>query len=150
MWCRLYGGNISGNVRYRRTGKCKMRYTKLEGKWEFYIQWSVYRVICANKYPRRYNNIQFICIWKLLYMFWVVSPSIIRSSHHCFYSIWHYWDRYNSRQVTASIMPDTVDTVIWAPDDGWRYHPKHVEQFADINRLILLHLVGQLLTQMSI
>ena len=29
-------------------------------------------------------------------------------------------------------MPDTVDTVLWAPDDGWRYHPKHVEQFADI------------------
>jgi len=32
-------------------------------------------------------------------------------------------------------MPDTVDTVIWAPDDGWRYHPKHVQQFADINKL---------------
>ena len=27
----------------------------------------------------------------------------------------------------------TVDTVVWAPDDGWRYHPKHVEQFAGIN-----------------
>jgi len=37
--------------------------------------------------------------------------------------------------VTVSLMPDTVDTVIWAPDDGWRYHPKHVEQFADINKL---------------
>ena len=22
-----------------------------------------------------------------------------------------------------------------APDDGWRYHPKHVEQFTDINKL---------------
>jgi len=22
-----------------------------------------------------------------------------------------------------------------APDDGWRYHPKHIEQFADINKL---------------
>ena len=43
--------------------------------------------------------------------------------------------------VTVSIMPDTVDTVIWADDDGWRYHPKHVEQFTDIN-CILLHLVG--------
>jgi hypothetical protein len=29
-------------------------------------------------------------------------------------------------------MPDAVDTMIWAPDDGWRYHPKHVEQFTDI------------------
>jgi hypothetical protein len=22
-----------------------------------------------------------------------------------------------------------------APDDGWKYHPKHVEQFSDINKL---------------
>jgi len=40
--------------------------------------------------------------------------------------------------VTVSIMPDTVDTVIGAPDDGWRYHPKHVEQFADINKLYIV------------
>ena len=47
-----------------------------------------------------------------------------------------------SRQVavTVSITPDTVDTVIWAPDDGWRYHPKHVEQFADINKLYIVAL----------
>jgi len=25
--------------------------------------------------------------------------------------------------------------VACAPDDGWRYHPKHVEQFPDINKL---------------
>jgi hypothetical protein len=28
-------------------------------------------------------------------------------------------------------MPDAVDTVVCASDDGWRYHPKHVEQFPD-------------------
>jgi hypothetical protein len=28
-------------------------------------------------------------------------------------------------------IPDAVDTVVCAPDDGWRYHPKHVEQFPD-------------------
>ena len=32
-------------------------------------------------------------------------------------------------------MPDTVDTVLWAPDDGWKYHPKHVEKLTDINKL---------------
>jgi len=26
---------------------------------------------------------------------------------------------------------DAVDTVVWAPNDGWWYHPKHVEQFPD-------------------
>jgi len=32
-------------------------------------------------------------------------------------------------------IPDAVDTVVCAPDDEWRYHPKHVEQFPDINKL---------------
>ena len=108
-------------------------------------------VICANNNPTRYNNIQFIYICKLLYMFRVVSPPVISSSYHCIHSIWHYWDRYcylswswldgNCSQqaaVTVSLMPDTVDTVIWATDDGWRYHPKHVEQFADINKLYIV------------
>ena len=30
---------------------------------------------------------------------------------------------------------DAVNTVVCAPDDGWKYHPKHVEQFPDINKL---------------
>ena len=29
--------------------------------------------------------------------------------------------------------PDAVDTIVCAPDDGWRYHPKYVEQFPGIN-----------------
>jgi hypothetical protein len=32
-------------------------------------------------------------------------------------------------------IPDAVDTVECAPDYGWKYHPKHVEQFPDINKL---------------
>jgi hypothetical protein len=32
-------------------------------------------------------------------------------------------------------IPDAVDTVVYAPDDGWKYHPKHVEQFPNINKL---------------
>jgi hypothetical protein len=30
---------------------------------------------------------------------------------------------------------DAVDAVVCAPDDGWKYHPKHVEQFPDISKL---------------
>jgi hypothetical protein len=33
-------------------------------------------------------------IWKLLYMFWVVPPAIIRSANNCIYSIWYLSDRY--------------------------------------------------------
>jgi len=31
------------------------------------------------------------------------------------------------------------------PDDGWWYHPKHVEQFPDKINCITLHLVGYIL-----
>jgi hypothetical protein len=42
-------------------------------------------------------------------------------------------------------MPDTVDTVVYVPDDGWRYHPKHVQQFPDKINCVMLHLVGYIL-----
>jgi hypothetical protein len=32
-------------------------------------------------------------------------------------------------------IPDALDAVVCAPDDGRKYHPKHVEQFPDINKL---------------
>jgi hypothetical protein len=37
--------------------------------------------------------------------------------------------------VLLPIIPDAVDTVVCVPDDGWKYHPKHVEQFPNINKL---------------
>ena len=40
--------------------------------------------------------------------------------------------------VTLTTGSSTVDTVIRAPDDGWKYHPRHVEQFADINKLYIV------------
>jgi hypothetical protein len=30
---------------------------------------------------------------------------------------------------------DAADTVVCAPDDKWKYHPKQEEQFSDINKL---------------
>jgi hypothetical protein len=38
-------------------------------------------------YPTRCNVTQFIYIWKLLYIFRVVPPPIIRSANNCIYSI---------------------------------------------------------------
>jgi hypothetical protein len=35
-----------------------------------------------------------------------------------------------------------VDTVVCASDDGWWYHPKHVQQFTDKINFVTLHLVG--------
>jgi hypothetical protein len=43
--------------------------------------------------------------------------------HLVFVTLW--------RQLAVTVwrIPDAVDTVVCAPDDGWWYHPKHVEQF---------------------
>jgi hypothetical protein len=37
--------------------------------------------------------------------------------------------------VAVLQIPDAVDTVVCAPDDGWNYRPKHVEQSPDISKL---------------
>ena len=100
-------------------------YIRQLSKSEFNVHGSVH---C--KYILIYSYIQqdamlhslFIYFWKVLYMFRVVSPLNIRSTYNCIYSIWHL-------QV-----PDAVDTVVCTPDDEWRYHPKHVEHFPEINK----------------
>jgi hypothetical protein len=46
---------------------------------------------------------------------------------------------------SALHVPDAVDTVVCVPDDGWRYQPKHVEQFPDKINCVKLHLVGYIL-----
>jgi hypothetical protein len=76
-------------------------------------------------------------IWKLLYMFRVILPPIIRSANNFIYSICYLSHCYCYWQVTVTVwqIPDAVDKFVCAPDDGWRYHPKHVEQFPDINKL---------------
>ena len=92
-------------------------------------------------------------VWKLLYMFRVVPPPIIRRANNCTYSIWYLSQRYCylslswKRQVAVTLwqIPDAVGTVVCAPDDGWWYHPKHVEQFPDKINCVTLHLVGHIL-----
>jgi len=44
--------------------------------------------------------------------------------------------------VTVWQIPDAVDTVVCAPDDGLWYHQKHAEQFPDKISCVTLHLVG--------
>ena len=51
------------------------------------VYWSLKNLFLGvNNYPTRCNNTQCIYICKLLYMFRVVPPPIIRSSYHCTYS----------------------------------------------------------------
>jgi hypothetical protein len=43
------------------------------------------------------------------------------------------------------LIPDAVDTVVFAPDGEWWYYPKHVEQFPDKINRVNLHLFGYIL-----
>jgi len=47
--------------------------------------------------------------------------------------------------IAAGSNNGAVDTVVCAPDDGWRYHPKHVEQFPGKINCVALHLFGYIL-----
>jgi hypothetical protein len=42
------------------------------------------------------------------------------------------WVAYTTH---STLKPDAVDTVVCAPDDGRKYHSKHIEQVPDINKL---------------
>jgi hypothetical protein len=129
-------------------------------------------------------------ILKLLYMFRMVPPPIIRSANNYIYSTWYLSHSYcylpllwkswncNSNSSTSGIchtvtaicryrgkvgtavptlpwqwqvavmvwqIPDAVGTVVCAPYDGWRYHPKHVEHFSDKINGVSFHLVGYIL-----
>ena len=87
-------------------------------------------------YIQQYGTLHSFFIWKLLYMFREVPPPIIRSANNYIYSIWYLSHLY-------CYLP--LYTVVCPPDDEWRYHPKHVEQFPDKINCVTLHLVGYIL-----
>jgi hypothetical protein len=95
-------------------------------------------------------TIYFVC--KVLYMFRVVPPPIIRSAYdypqhlalshrYCYLPLsWKSWNCSWKSWIAAGSSNGVTNTrcrrySLCAPDDGWRYHPKHVEQFPDINEL---------------
>ena len=41
----------------------------------------------------------------------------------------------NSSTTATGSSNGLTSTVVCAPDDGWKYHPKHVEQFPEIDKL---------------
>jgi len=49
--------------------------------------------------------------------------------------------------VKPFLLPTAIaaDIVVCCPDDGWKYHPKHVEQLPDKINCVTLHLVGYIL-----
>jgi hypothetical protein len=51
--------------------------------------------------------------------------------------------------ITQFILSENCSTsVVCAPDDGWWYRSKHIEQFSDKINCVMLHLVGYILEEM--
>jgi hypothetical protein len=92
-------------------------------------------------------------IWKLLYMSRMVIPPIIRSANNYLQHLVF---------VTPLLLPtaiveelelvcvccqhtQTCSNFSTIAADGWRYYPKHVEQFPDKINCVTFHLVGYIL-----
>jgi hypothetical protein len=71
-----------------------------------------------------------------LYLETALSVSVGTSTHHQERKQLHLQQLVF---VTPLLLP------ICAPDDGWRYNPKHVEQFPGKINCVTLHVVGYIL-----
>ena len=71
----------------------------------------------SNKYPTSCNVTQFIYFWKLLYIFRVVSPPIIRSTqlyvHHLVLVKPLLLPTAIVEELELQFVPDAVDTVVY-------------------------------------
>jgi hypothetical protein len=60
-------------------------------------------------------------------------------------NITHHQERKQLHIQHLVLLTHALDVVVCAPEDGWSYHPKHVEQFSDKINCVMLHLVGYIL-----
>ena len=117
-----------------------------EQYFTFNCHGSVHRNNYSDIYPTRCNFTQFILSGNCSTCFvWYLHPSsgaqttVSTASGicHTVTAICRYRGRVGTGlsvlwvAITMRKIPDAVDTVVCAPEDGWRYHPKHVEQFPD-------------------
>ena len=113
---------------------------------EFYVHGTVQREFYVNKCPKRFNYTQFILYVNCSACF----GRFFHPSSGAQITVSTSPGNLNSSTITTGrnnswLVPHAVDTVICSPDDGWRNHPKHVEQFTDKINCVYLHPVGHLL-----
>ena len=92
-----------------------------------------------NNCPTRSNTKQsFYYSASSLYMFRVSTTSIIRRTQNFNYSLryWSYflcsylpptWPSLGALEECSCTVPEAVVTVLFTPDDGCGWHPKHIE-----------------------
>jgi len=86
----VYQESLSINPLIRRV-KFHLPFASIIGRFNVYE--SVHRKYIPI-YIQQAATLQFIYIWKLLYMFRVVLSPIIRSAYNCIYIIWYLSHRY--------------------------------------------------------
>ena len=118
--------------------------------WSRYVY--TYLVQCSNiQIPTRCTCYQVYFIWQLLHIFRASPSPIFRSTKQLWLqhlvTVTPYYCLLLSWKIAVTVwqIPDAVDTVVCAPVDGWKYHPKHVEQFPVKINCVTLHLVGYIL-----
>ena len=81
----------------------------IEFGYKFYVRGSVHREsmwIIVQRDATMYSLLYFC---KLLYMFRVVTPPIIRSTYNCNYSIWH-WSNFGKCSVWSQLKMRGMDS----------------------------------------
>ena len=99
-------------------------------------------VLPNNIYPTRCNVTQFILYGNCSTCFgWYLQPSLgAQTTVSTASGVCH-----TVSAATVWQIPDAVDTLVCAPDDGCWYDPKYVEQFPDKINCVTLYLVGYIL-----
>jgi hypothetical protein len=100
-------------LRYRKNTFAKQLKTPVVSKsYVFYVHGSVHRESISINVQQDATIYSLLYFCRLLYMFWVVIPPIIRSTYNCNYSIWHWsnrlcylplwWRSWNSGSLTSA------------------------------------------------
>jgi len=74
----------------------------LQEKFRLYVPGSVHHESVSLIVQQDATIYSLLCFRKLLYMFWVVTPPIIRSTYNCNYSIWH-WSYFGKCSVWCQL-----------------------------------------------
>jgi hypothetical protein len=139
-------GGISTHHQERKPTRCNVTQFILYGNCSTCFGWYFYPSSGGQTNKMQRYTVYFV--WKLLYMFRVVFPPIIKSAYNGIYSIWylshHYcypplsWKSWscssNSSTIAAGSRYCCKYSFVCASDDGWKYHPKHVQQFPCMNK----------------
>jgi len=89
-------------------------YSKFQDSWfiSFYVHGSVHRESVSIIVQQDATIYSLLYFCKLLYMFRVVNPSIIRSTYNCNYSVWQWSPPWWKLEVPTS-------TTAEVSRDGW-------------------------------